>query len=81
MTYQNHIKLTLFNPHPIPAKPGQNLKKKSEITFLHIKNHRFLPQPYRPTGHCPNALVASSPPLDRRYMNAQIKYAKKSIYY
>src|SRR6218665_3345524 len=48
--------------HPTGPARAKSLKN-SEITFLPRKNDRFLLTPYRPTGHCPNASMASPPLL------------------
>src|SRR6218665_184060 len=56
----NNIKITLFDFHPT-GPPRQN-RKNSEFTLFTHKSHRFLLlPPCRPTGHCPNATIASLP--------------------
>ena len=56
---KNH-KYHPFLTSTLPAQLGQTLKKFRNHLFTH-KNQPFLLLPYRPTGHCPNALVASQP--------------------
>src|SRR6218665_993464 len=43
---------------PYRPSPGK-ITKNSEITIFPFKNYRFLLHLYRPTGHCPNASMAS----------------------
>jgi len=66
-TGPGNFPMTLHPTGPAQAKSYNNF----EITFLTRNNDRpfdFLLTPYRPTGHCPNASMASLPLVDNGSM-------------
>src|SRR6218665_4009306 len=72
---RNHIKSSLFTSS-LSAQPWQNPKQNSKSPFFPIKiNFSY----FHPTGHCPNATMAS-PPL-ATYAHSEVQTTKISAFY